>query len=112
MKWYMTVGVPGGDFAIRTDADSADASLFPHVAGIFGDSTDFACIRPCPPDLVEWIEAEAHGQRGMYAKCAGGWLAFMHAANGCDPSRECAAGAFVPVAGAAGLTIIGDSPST
>ena len=105
MKWYMTVGVPGGDFAIRTDADSADASLFPHVAGIFGDSTDFACIRPCPPELVEWIEARdeavqivPYRTRCYRNRVEGGWVY-----NSFTLHTE----TFVPVAGAAGLTVLG-----
>lgn len=129
-QWFQTVGVPGGEYAVKADHWSdACKRLEPGYLGVIDADSSTPCvsselvyIRPCPPDLVEWIEAEmldydsthdgyAHGFGRM--KVSGGWLYETHGVQNLNPPEEYPnynvtthAMQFVPVASAAGLTVL------
>ena len=98
MKWYMTVGYPGGEFAAQ------NPHLLEHEVQEIQRSAGARniAIRPCPPDLVAWIESPRKGnlwepsEMGRMYAAPGGWLVCNYEINAC---------VFDPVAGAAGLTI-------
>ncbi len=117
-QWYVTVGVPGGDYACRTECSSQMRYAFctqikESFAGAIELEIDcnFINYRPAPPDLAEWLDAEMHNavdaetnraQLGTNTrtKVPGGWF-YVGGAGGS------AAAVFVPVAGASGITVIG-----
>lgn len=102
-RWFVTAGEQGGEYALKA-ATTDDAHKVYEKA--FGRST---YLRPTPPDLVEWLEAELHSSstldRGACLSAdartnvPGGWLYFGGAG-------ESAAAAFVPVRGADGITVL------
>lgn len=107
MKWYMTVGVPGGEYAVKADDIAYSIMLLEDATQIIRATSDpFLTyrVRPCPPDLVEWIEA------GISAgiKVPGGWILIV-----LSDRNAAEMATFIPVAGAAGLTILEnpDEPS-
>ena len=126
MQWFTTVGVPGGEYAVKADRATAAMWLILDCFDEFEITTnkDFGpeereryevgplTIRPAPPELAEWLEAEMHksskaetekGQLGTNTrtKVPGGWFY----AGG---AGESAAAVFVPVALASGITVIKD----
>lgn len=113
MKWYMTVGYPGGEFAMQRRDDDIDLfrRRFSAMVHLLADAlgVETLRLRPCPPDLVEWIEAHVGNcvwkprADGRWYVSPGGWVRDIHHGEGRWAT------AFIPVAGAAGLTIISES---
>jgi len=129
-RWYTTVGVPGGEFARRAMSRDNACRLLAESLGLtrgyppdsinvtqieqaLRRGEDDVLVRPASPELAEWLDATTHGQGlgdGGDCRCnpdsrwkvPGGWLYFGGAG-------ESAGAAFVPVAGAAGITVIGET---
>lgn len=112
MRWFMTVGVPGGEYAVKADdPDKAWNALSP-VMGFSGDGPltrkkvnealkangyEAVTLRPAPPDLVEWLECGV-AQMAYQNKVQGGWLRHL--------GGDIPVGVFVPVRGADGITVL------
>lgn len=135
-KWWITVGIPGGEYAVKAeDLDAAWRLIWPamgwsgnvpekfadvcNMARAAGTPVEFK-IRPCPPDLVEWIETEMHkwhhiGDSGGWSgtermKVEGGWRwREWESANEGFEFRACTTD-FIPVPLTANLTIIQEPP--
>jgi hypothetical protein len=121
--WYMTVGVPGGEYAVKAEDDAAARDTFivdyiSYRAWTPDGPGTMPHVRPCPPEMVEWIEAEMHDYHETNAgigrmKITGGWLYEVHDAQNLNPPEEYPnynvvvhATERAPVAGAAGLTVL------
>lgn len=116
MKWYMTVGYPGGELAVQaSDIADAERIMDQKIGGLQRVRAYISIFtRNCPPDLVEWIEVVMHcwdtsrSCSGYLArlKVPGGWLYEYEI----DPNKVPATRqfTFAPVAGAAGLTVLGE----
>ena len=127
-KWHMTVGYPGGEYAaqdpdrliglLREDKEyrgltfwhdeNAELQLVEH--GL----SQCVGVRPCPPDLVEWIERITPAGNPAkedydYKRVPGGWLRDTYhewpGENG-GLGGVSVASTFIPVQGAAGLTVL------
>ena len=98
-QWYMTVGVPGGEYAVL-------AETLEDCKRQFGVQPFPYHYRLCPPDLVEWIEAKLWEYSSLpddadfLTKVPGGWI---------RDSVPSATSVYIPVAGAAGLTVLSDA---
>jgi hypothetical protein len=117
MRWYVTVGVPGGEFAVW--ADNQQDALYALLEGVddldystnkdFGpderehyNADPFIC-RPAPPDLAEWLDTAMHTTGTDFSwhrlKVPGGWI-----------YQGGLTEVFVPVAGTPGITVVGEVP--
>jgi hypothetical protein len=122
--WYMTVGVPGGEYAAQAEHLQAATDFF-MISGVLvfgqvsGSCIDGVFFRPCPPDLAEWLDAKPHclyAVNGgfMRQRVPGGWQ-YISVERTEHPS-ECVTtcsdhtSQFIPVAGAAGITVIEAKP--
>ena len=131
-KWYVTVGVHGGEYVVEAESASGAHALLIAHPGIQAstllhrprlDNKELDAylqamfevrLRPAPPDLVEWIEAEYGTRYGeadnLRMKCAGGWRYLDRQVVMRDEhfsySLETVSSTFVPVVLAAGLTVI------
>jgi len=123
-QWFVTIGVPGGEYAVKAQSTYLAANAF--VEKLFalpGDKSDCPLIvpindecygrgwygnitvRPAPPDLVEWIE-EGFKQTPTHDwryRCEGGWI---YEIFNRENSQQVVGGVVVPVALAAGLTVL------
>lgn len=97
-KWCMTVGYPGGEFAVKCEAAAHFTTLKPYCEDI-NAAPGQLLTRECPPDLAEWLSAPMHTYNPdrQRMKVPGGWL-YAH--------RVDVARAFVPVAGTANITVL------
>lgn len=133
-KWHMTVGMPGGEYASQNLHLVVRQWLHgiyegPHVKPNFSqrlaqmqvalldgrpygwtidDGPEVATFRPCPTDLAEWLDADFHGfvpqtTGAVRIKVTGGWI---YRDGGVAPFGSAHTATFVPVAGAAGITIL------
>ncbi len=129
----MTVGYPGGEFAMQCDPTDRDRNAKFRAA--IEDGADLIqiggySIRLAPPDLAEWLEwpdDAAHeflwdqaGARTLKWKQPGGWLAITYhdnehgtwpaSAAGGEMRMACPFGTvasqFIPVRGADGITVL------
>jgi hypothetical protein len=119
----MTVGVPGGEYAVRAESKTDAVDVFTGdftsycaqaYVGLYREGT-LPHIRPCPPDLVEWIEQLVAGGVWSITKSGmqivpGGW-ALLHMHQNIERNDQWSmeyvtSAVFVPVAGTAGLTIL------
>lgn len=111
-KWYTTVGYPGGEFAAKGKStteilghliEQVDYAIIGKYVKAGGDKFDplfprehpNCYVRPAPPELAEWLDGWKTLATNNYMKEPGGWLW----CNG-------AAAVFIPVAGAAGITVL------
>jgi hypothetical protein len=111
-QWYTTVGVPGGEFAVRATSHSCaveelaksvpDELLTEEVSLIcttcradIPPRRDLKIVRPASPELVDWLENKPPDSVYGYFRMPGGWLR-------CDDNTA----VHIPVAGAAGITVI------
>lgn len=108
--WYMTVGVPGGEYAIWAGCnhDAVEVvRLHPVVSRWFHIDVEYDVpIRPCPPDIVGWIENRAPAN---HIKVTGGWL-FLDRDRDLPHGFVQGSAVFIPVAHTENLTVL-ETPS-
>jgi hypothetical protein len=126
-QWYVTVCVPGGEYACFTDGAQIARDSLNDLPISAGDATcesdgsygyDYF-VRVAPPELAEWLDAPMHCIMAwntdlLRAKVPGGWIYYQHEISR-DPDNGMriihdSAQCFVPVALASGITIIGEAP--
>jgi len=121
-RWYTTVGVPGGEYArwamgwdnaVRLVAESLGASMgipvntinISQIESALRSGADGVSVRPASPELAEWLDTATHTgsepSMMLRRKVAGGWIAH------CGINEEFYL--YIPVAGAAGITVIGET---
>jgi|GEM_PF-6341765 len=117
-RWFTTVNFPGGEFAMKaetpTEAEDvlvADFNRFrpagdePVTIELLRQLCPSLVTRIAPPDLTDWLNGNPPPfPDGELSRAPGGWLAYAaHTVHG----RSCSeALCFVPVCGAAGITVI------
>lgn len=89
-QWWMSVGNPGGE-VVSTNPETVERAVSDRFCRI---------ITTCPQDLVEWIESEGGVKLSVDCsvyryKVPGGWIYHYYNSS-----------VFVPIAGAAGITIL------
>ena len=102
-QWYMTVGVPGGEYAVKAESLDASRKVFAAKAGAEALGKQ---IRIAPPDLAQWIECEMGEFAEGRGKVPSGWIWIdpdLFKSNGMYPA------VFTPVQGAPGLTVLEES---
>lgn len=107
MKWYITIGIGGGELACKSNdpvtARSIITSWYEQMMKPFAGADLWATIamRPAPPDLSEWLDKDLNdaGDQAEWSrmKVPGGWI-----------YQGGLTEIFVPVAGAGGITVISD----
>lgn len=114
-QWYITVGYPGGEFALKCEegdywrldehlTSRAELTCPDNPGSVVpaANALKSVLVRPAPPDVVEWLEADESKDRELHGcqtrcKVPGGWIYYP------DADRE---GAFVPVPLTAGITVL------
>ena len=111
-KLYITVGVPGGEFACWADDHKAASKLFEAdwflsmlTRAYRNDSESGVSpvfTRPAPQDVVDWVTDDRPDS--WHYKRVGGWQIIIEALeqSGDDPTF----GAYIPVPLTANLTVI------
>ena len=112
MTWFVTTAMQGGQFAIR--AESSVDAYKPLMAAMGGNAVDCS-YRPASPDLAEWLDTpvETWVDRGGFSyrkREPGGWL-YGESKQEMRPDGRWSdaytvAMCFIPVAGAAGITVL------
>ena len=109
-RWYTTVGVPGGEYAVETEnqVDLAAQLIGAEHHRLMDPLTpqhywEDVIFRPAPPDLAEWLDnvtmLSPEATQSARLKVPGGWIYYEEYQGGpCDT--------YVPVAGSANITIV------
>ena len=111
--WFVTAGVPGGEYAMRADTKRRAVNTF---ALYF--ERDMMHVREAPPELAEWLDVPEGAKReidscGRY-KTEGGWVELQYGqayVDGIGWSESVVGAVFIPVALASGITVIGSPAS-
>lgn len=104
-KWWMTVGLIHGEYATTVGEHERPTEVFAKWMScnyMMIPELGFRFLRPCPPAVVEWIEAD-HSKLDVYEGCYrrkvnGGWV---H----CEYSGATNVMCFFPVPGTENLTL-------
>jgi hypothetical protein len=97
LRWFTTVYAPGGEFACKAyGMEEAITIINSAISTRLSTPGTFTCtVREAPEDLVDWLYAEYYKSTPNGYKNAGGWA--LYGKDGV---------VFVPVLGAAGITIL------
>lgn len=112
-RWWVIEGAGTGKcfacFCVGMVELTAAFTALASSIGVHREKLDLSryMVDPAPPDLAEWLDAEMH-ECDDYArmKVPGGWIYREYEAYNAGEQHS---SVYVPVAGAAGITVIEES---